>query len=185
MSNNPPDETTLLSRAARSDPEAIASLYDQYAPRIYSYIYHRLNDPDVAEDLTAQVFLRMIEALDTERGWHSSFSGWLYRIAHNLVIDYYRRRTRAAYSSLEDSPNLPAIGGDPYYAATMKLENDILLRAVNELTEEQAQVITLRFLEGLSIAEVASAMDNTDGAIKALQYRAVASLRRLVGDVLL
>lgn len=175
----------MVERAARCDPDAIAFLYDKYAPKIYSYVYHRLSDPIAAEDLTAQVFLRMIEALQTDKGWRTSFSGWIFRIAHNLIIDYYRKRSQASFTDIDDSPHLPAHEGDPYTVAATLLDNATLLRAVNELTEEQAQVISLRFLEGLSIAEVALAMDKTEGAIKALQYRAVASLRRLlVGDLL-
>ncbi|MBX7232984.1 MAG: sigma-70 family RNA polymerase sigma factor [Caldilineales bacterium] len=186
MSQIPPDEVTVVERAALSDPEAIASLYDRYAPRIYSYIYHRLSDPITAEDLTGQTFLRMIEALRSDRGWRTSFSGWLFRIAHNLVIDHYRRRSQADFSDLDDFPNIPAhdAEADPYKAAAAILDSDALVRAINELTEEQAQVITLRFLEGYSITEVAVLMDKTEGAIKALQYRAVASLRRLMlGDL--
>lgn len=184
MSQVPPDEVTLVERAAHSDPEAIASLYDLYAPRIYNYIYHRLSDPITAEDLTGQTFLRMIEALRSDRGWRSSFSGWLFRIAHNLVIDHYRRRSQAEFSDLDDFPNIPAHDSDPYKAAAAILDSDALVRAINELTEEQAQVIALRFLEGYSITEVAAFMDKTEGAIKALQYRAVASLRRIMlGDI--
>lgn len=184
LSQVPPDEVTLVERAARSDPEAIASLYDRYAPRIYSYIYHRLSDPVTAEDLTGQTFLRMIEALRSDRGWRTSFSGWLFRIAHNLVIDHYRRRSQAEFSDLEDFPNIAALDSDPYRAAAAILDSDALLRAINELTEEQAQVIALRFLEGYSITEVAVLLDKTEGAIKALQYRAVASLRRtMLGDI--
>ena len=175
----------MVERAARSDPEAIASLYDLYAPKIYSYIYHRLSDPTAAEDLTGQTFLRMIEALRSDRGWRTSFSGWLFRIAHNLVIDYYRRRSQAELSDIEDFPNIPALDSDPYKAATAMLDSDALLRAIHELTEEQAQVVALRFLEGYSITEVAILLDKTEGAIKALQYRAVASLRRMMlGDLL-
>jgi RNA polymerase sigma-70 factor (ECF subfamily) len=180
MSSSPADEVTLVERAAQSDPDAIASLYDRYAPKIYSYIYHRLNDPLLAEDLTGQVFLRMLEALRSERGWHSSFSGWLFRIAHNLLIDHYRRRSQAGFVDIEDMPHLPAQDADPHQVAVAHLESKALLEALHRLTEEQAQVITLRFLEGYSIQEVAFLMEKSEGAIKALQYRAVNNLRRLL-----
>ena len=169
-----------MERAAICDPEAIASLYDLYAPKIFSYIYHRLSDPNVAEDLTAQVFLRMIEAIETEKGWRTSFSGWIYRIAHNLVVDHYRKRSRAEFSNIDDTPNIPARRGDPYQTTAALLDSDELIRAINLLTEEQAQVISLRFLESLTITEVAEIMDKSEGSIKALQYRAVASLRRIM-----
>ena len=180
LSRSPPDEARLVSRAALGDPDAIASLYDLYAPKIYNYIYHRTSDTVTAEDLTGQVFLRMMEALQNGRGWRTSFSGWLYRIAHNLVVDYYRKRGQVNFTTIDDTPNIPAGNGDPYKVAAASLDSDVLLRAINQLTEEQAQVVTLRFLEGYSIAEVAAIMEKTDGAIKALQYRGVATLRRIM-----
>ncbi len=180
MSRPPSDEATLVQRAATSDPEAIGALYDMYAPKIYTYIYHRTSDPIAAEDLTGQVFLRMIESVRAGRGWRTSFSGWLYRIAHNLVVDLYRKRGQVSYTTIEDAPNIPAGDGDPFKHAAARLDSDVLFRAINQLTEEQAQVVTLRFLEGYSITEVATIMEKTDGAIKALQYRGVASLRRIM-----
>ena len=177
-----PDEAKLLARASLGDPDAIASLYDLYASRIYNYIYRRTSDPVTAEDLTGQVFLRMIEALRSGKGWRTSFSGWLYRIAHNLVVDLYRKRSQVNYTPIDDTPHIVSGADDPYKVAASRLDNDVLLRAINQLTDEQAQVVTLRFLEGYSIAEVANIMDKTDGAIKALQYRGVASLRRLMSS---
>ena len=181
-SRTTPDEAKLVARASLGDPDAIASLYDLYASRIYSYIYRRTSDPVTAEDITGQVFLRMIEALRSGKGWRTSFSGWLYRIAHNLVVDLYRRRGQVNYTPLDDTPHIASGTDDPYKVAASRLDSDVLLRAINQLTEEQAQVVTLRFLEGYSITEVAGIMDKTDGAIKALQYRGVASLRRIMSS---
>ena len=180
LSVSPTDEAALVDRAAQRDPGAIASLYDLYAPKIYSYLYHRVSDQTLAEDLTGQVFLQMIEAVRTERGWRTSFSGWLFRIAHNLVIDHYRKRAHANFTDLDDSPNIAATNDDPFATAVAVLDSDALLRAINELTGEQAQVITLRFLEGYNVAEVAELMDKSEGAIKALQYRAISNLRRIM-----
>jgi len=182
ISLSTPDEAKLVARASLGDPDAVASLYDIYASRIYSYIYRRTSDPVTAEDLTGQVFLRMLEALRNGKGWRTSFSGWLYRIAHNLVVDLYRKRGQVKYTTIDDTPNLAASDSDPYRVAASRLDSDVLLRAINQLTDEQAQVVTLRFLEGYSIAEVADIMDKTDGAIKALQYRGVASLRRIMSN---
>lgn len=172
----------MVERAAQNDRQAIADLYDLYAPKIYNYIYHRTSDPVLAEDLTGQVFLRMLEALRSGKGWRSSFSGWLYRIAHNLVVDMYRKRGQIKYTNLDDSPNIPAGNGDPFTTAAARIDSDVLQRAINQLTEEQAQVITLRFIEGYNISEVATMLDKTEGAIKALQYRGVASLRRIMSQ---
>jgi RNA polymerase sigma-70 factor (ECF subfamily) len=170
----------LLERARAYDLAALAEVYDQYESKIFSYVYHRVGNAAVAQDLTSQVFLRVLEAIQNERAWRSSFSGWLYRIAHNLVIDHYRRQGRATQVDLDDLPSLVAKTEDPERAAERALMMDGLRSAINRLTEEQAQVVSLRFLEGLSIAETADAMDKTEGAIKALQYRAVMSLRRMM-----
>jgi RNA polymerase sigma-70 factor (ECF subfamily) len=174
------EQQALLDRAAQADPAALADLYDQYANRIYSYVYHRVGNADLAEDLTGQVFMRMLEAIRTGRGWQTSFSGWLYRIAHNLVIDHYRRGHRATFVDIEDTTTLKATTGDPLRAVEARLNNERVRAALSQLTEEQAQVIVLRFLEEQSIAEVAAAMDKTEGAIKALQYRAILALRRVI-----
>jgi RNA polymerase sigma-70 factor, ECF subfamily len=175
-----PNEQGLLERASRADPEALGALYDQYVDRIYNYIYHRVGQADLAEDLTAQVFARMLEAIREGRAWRTSFSGWIYRIAHNLVIDHYRRRGRASFVELEEALPIAADEADPLRKVEARLESEHLRAALAKLTEEQAEVIALRFLDEFSIAEVASMMNKTEGAIKALQYRAVLALRRVM-----
>ena len=175
------EQQALLDRAAKADPAALGMLYDQYVDKIYSYIYHRVRSADIAEDLTAQVFVRMLEAVRSGRPWQTSFSGWLYRgSAHNLVIDSYRRNGRAAFVDVDDVTYLKATDGDPLSQPRPKSRWIAFVKALGSLTEEQVQVVTLRFLEDLSITEVAGIMDKTEGAIKALQYRAVLSLRRVM-----
>ncbi len=174
------EDAKLLNEAKAFDAAALSTIYDRYEGRIYSYVYHRVGDAQVAEDLTAQVFLRMLEAIQNENAWQSSFSGWLYRIAHNLVIDHYRRRARLTHISLDEVPVLLAENMDPQQTAERRLQGERVRRAINRLTEEQAQIVSLRFLEGLSIAEVADITGKTEGAVKALQYRALTSLRRLL-----
>ncbi len=173
------EQKAVLELASQADPAALAALYDQYNARIYTYIYHRVGQVELAEDLTGQVFMRMLEAVRTGRPWRTSFSGWLYRIAHNLVIDHYRRRDRAYFVDLEDA-DPASIEAEPFNAIEARLDGERLQAALGRLTDDQAEVITLRFLEGLSIADVASIMEKTEGAIKALQYRAVLALRRVV-----
>jgi len=175
-----PDQQALLERASRAEPAALGEVYDQYADRIYAYIYRRVGQAEVAEDLTGQVFMRMLEAVRRGQGWRSSFSGWLYRIAHNLVIDYYRRRGRVTLVDIDEAAPIRATHGDPVRSTESLLSREQLRAALFQLTEEQAQVITLRFMEERSIAEVADLMDKTEGAIKALQYRAVLALRRVM-----
>lgn len=173
-------EVELLERARVFDEAALGEIYDRYEERIFAYIYRRIGDPTLAEDLTAQVFLKMLEAIRKEKAWNSSFSGWLYRIAHNLVIDQYRKRGRATYMSIDDAPDLVTKEEGPAQTAERQFDADNLRKAIDRLTEEQASVVSLRFLEGYSITEVATLLEKTEGAIKALQYRAVSNLRRLL-----
>jgi len=173
-------EDELLKSAANFDETALGELYDRYEGRIYSYIYRRTGDRALAEDLTAQVFLKMLEAIRGGKGWHSSFSGWLYRIAHNAVIDFYRQRDRQPQVDLEDAATVVASDNNPVVIAETNMDATRLRSAIARLTDEQAEVISLRFLEGYSISEVATMMDKTEGSIKALQYRAVATLRQLL-----
>ena len=179
------DEEQLLTKAMQFDDAALGELYDRYEARIYGYIYRRTGDQILAEDLTAQVFLKMLESIRDQKAWHSSFSGWLYRIAHNLVVDTYRRKGRHSAVDLEDVPQTAAESQNPEETVEQTLDAERLRSAIRRLTDEQAEVVSLRFLEGYSIAEVAGMMNRTEGAIKALQYRAVATLRTLLYDQML
>ena len=134
----------------------------------------------LAEDLTSQVFLKMLESIRDQKAWRSSFSGWLYRIAHNLVIDHYRRKGRQHAVELDDTTPLTAERKSLESQVEQSLDAERLRAAIRRLTEEQAEVVSLRFLEGYSISEVAAMMNRSEGAIKALQYRAVATLRTLM-----
>ncbi len=179
------DEEQLLAKAMQFDDAALGELYDRYEARIYGYIYRRTGDQVLAEDLTAQVFLKMLESIRDQKAWRSSFSGWLYRIAHNLVVDTYRRKGRHGAVDLEDVPQTAAESQNPEETVEQTLDAERLRSATRRLTDEQAEVVSLRFLEGYSIAEVAGMMNRTEGAIKALQYRAVATLRTLLYDQML
>lgn len=175
-------EEELLAAAMQYNSAALGEVYDRYEAKIYSYIYRRTGDQSLAEDLTAQVFLKMLESIRNRKAWQSSFSGWLYRIAHNLVIDHYRRRDRQSTIDLEDAPSLASDLEDPVETAEMNIDAERLRAAIRRLTDEQAEVVSLRFFEGYSIAEVATFTNRTEGAIKALQYRAVATLRTMLYD---
>ena len=182
------EEDWLLERAKELDPAALAVIYDRYAPRIHNYICWQLggkgtlSEHMTAEDLTAEVFLRMLKAIREDKSWKTSFSGWLYRIAHNLAVDHFRQRSRAPRVSLEDAPPLSASDGDPVQITENRLTQERLCLAMQRLTGDQARVMTLRFLEGLSISEVASIMNRSEGSVKGLQYRAAVALRRLLSS---
>ena len=184
-------ETILLKRAQAYEEQAIAELYDHYAPRIYSYLYRRVHDAQLAEDLTSDVFVRVLQALQSEQFWHTSFRAWLYRIAHNQVIDYYRQQTRQQeqmpqlpleeHLETTDAENViadPTADIDTQHAAQDAAQE--LEAALNRLTPEQQQVLILRFGEQMKTQEVADVMQKTNGAIEALQHRALATLRRML-----
>ncbi|MGQ9682645.1 MAG: sigma-70 family RNA polymerase sigma factor [Anaerolineae bacterium] len=171
-------DTGLLKRVQEYDPSALGEIYDCYAGRIYSYLYYRLGDAHLAEDLTGTVFLKMLEAIHGDKSWNVSFSGWLYRIAHNLVVDHYRRGRQDQCVVLDE--RVAAREQDPFQVVQERLDSERLRKAISRLTDEQALVVTLKFAEGLSNAEVAEIMGKTEGAIKSLQFRAMASLRRIL-----
>jgi RNA polymerase sigma-70 factor (ECF subfamily) len=177
-------EEVLLAAAMQFDEMALGELYDRYEAKIFNYIYRRTGDEALAEDFTAQVFLRMLESIRDQKAWHSSFSGWLYRIAHNLVIDHYRRKGRQGTVDIDEAAPTTSEEHDPEVTVEQTLDAERLRAAIRRLTDEQAEVVSLRFLEGYSISEVAAMMNRTEGAIKALQYRAVATLRTLLYEQL-
>jgi RNA polymerase sigma-70 factor (ECF subfamily) len=174
------NERNLLERAKQYDEAALGELYDHYAPRIYAYIYRRVSDAHLAEDLTSDVFVRVMQAIQSERFWHTSFQAWLYRIAHNLVADHYRRQPSA--TELELDERLVAAEDDPVAAVAERFSHRRLRAAISRLTSDQQQVLALRFGEGMTAREVARVMDKSVGAIEALQHRALAALRRVLEE---
>jgi RNA polymerase sigma-70 factor (ECF subfamily) len=172
------NERTLIEQAKQYDEAALGELYDGYAPRIYAYIYRRVGDAHLAEDLTSDVFVRVIQAIQSERFWHTSFHAWLYRIAHNLVADHYRRQPLAAELELDE--RLVAAEDDPASAVAERLSRRRLRAAISHLTPDQQQVLALRFGEGMTARDAAEVMDRSTGAIEALQHRALTALRRVL-----
>jgi RNA polymerase sigma-70 factor (ECF subfamily) len=172
------DEQILLDRAKAYDPEALSELYDRYAPRMYAYIYRRVSDAALAEDMTSELFLRVLRAIRNEHVWRDSFTAWLYRIAHNLVIDVYRRRPPPSIP-LDDMPSLSA-EDDPADQVDEATGRERLQAAIHHLTPDQQQVLALRYGEGLTARETASIVHKTTGAVEALQRRALAALRRIL-----
>jgi RNA polymerase sigma-70 factor (ECF subfamily) len=170
-------EKRLLEQARAFDEEALAKLYDQYAPRVYAYLYRRVQDAQLAEDLTGEVFLRVLQAIRSERSWHTSFRAWLYRIAHNLVVDHYRRQPPEPVIALEGQPIASGVDEDPEALLAEQASRQRLWEALHRLTPDQQQVIALRFGEQLTAREVAEVMGKSVGAVEALQHRALASLR--------
>jgi RNA polymerase sigma-70 factor (ECF subfamily) len=172
------DEQTLLERAQAFDEDALGKLYDEYAPPIYAYLYRRVQDAQLAEDLTSEVFVRVLQAIRARRLWKTSFQGWLYRIAHNLVVDHYRKQPATPVLELDE--DLVADQKDLDSAVAERLSRQRLRSAIRWLTPEQQQVLALRFGQQLSAPEVGDVMGKSVSAVEALQHRALGALRRIL-----
>jgi RNA polymerase sigma-70 factor (ECF subfamily) len=174
------EEANLVAQAKRGDEAAIGQLYRQYAPGIYGYVVSRIREPAVADDLTSEVFVRALEGLSRFEYRGISLSAWLYRIAHDRLVDHFRRQAREPTLPLDDE-FLPAQEG-------LEQEVDVRLRiqqlrgAMEKLTAEQHQVILLRFISGLKLQEIAYVMDKSTAAVKMLQLRALTRLKHLVAQ---
>ena len=171
------DERLLLERARKYDPEALGEIHDGYSEKIYCYIYRYLGEARLAEDLTAEVFLKLLEAIKASKGPRTHLSAWLYRVAHNLVVDHFRRPQG---ESLPLEEGLVAAPENVTVAVEKKLAQQQLRAAISHLTSDQQQVIVLKFIEGLSNAEVGQVLGKTEGAVKSLQHRALAALQRIM-----
>ena len=167
---------SLVARAKGGDSEAFGRLYDRFAGGVYRYAIIRLREPADAQDLVQRVFLRVIEALPTFEQRGAPFGAWLFRIARNAVIDIERgRRPMAPIDALAEHWDTR-----PGPAQLMDLEADraAIRAALDTLTAEQREVVVLRFFAGLTPGEVASVMGKREGSVRALQFRALAALRR-------
>jgi RNA polymerase sigma-70 factor (ECF subfamily) len=170
------DDRLLIERVRRGDQDAARALYERYFDRIYNYVYARLGRVQDAEDLAIDTMTRSLTRLDLFHDQGVAFSSWVYRIAHNATIDHYRRQGKATMVPLEDA-TLPQ-SADPSEVALEQLSNDELRAAMRELTEEQQQVLILRFFQDLTAGQVAEIIGKSVGAVQALQHRALASLER-------
>jgi len=167
----------LVQRAGQRDRAAFAALYDQFLGPVYRYVFYRIGNRADAEDLSEQVFLQAWAAIDRFRWQGKPFLAWLYALAHNLVIDW-RRRAKPAQSLDDDEYPLDPESPSAARAITQWLDAELLAAAIGQLTPEQAQVINLKFIEGFDTSQVARLMDKREGTIRALQLRALQSLRR-------
>jgi RNA polymerase sigma-70 factor (ECF subfamily) len=170
-----PDEHSLLVRAHELEEEALAEIFDTYYRRLYRYIYHHTCHVQTAEDLTARVFHRLLEALHRGTGPKRHLKPWLFRVAHNLVIDDGRRRHHTETPLYERF--LP-VSSDFEAATDQAIAIQHIQMALGSLTTGQRSVIILHFLEGLEYREIAQILNSTIGAVKALQNRGLAALRR-------
>ena len=170
--------TDLVDQARKGNSEAAGMLYEQYYQSIYRYLYYWTGDSNAAEDLTGEVFLKMVKGLSTYQGLENTFKSWLYQIARNLAIDHYRQNVRRPQVPITD--DIPTHHDNPETAAAFSIERATLRKALLKLNGEQRDVILLRFIEGLPIQEVCQMMKKSDNAVKGLQRRALENLRLLL-----
>jgi RNA polymerase sigma-70 factor (ECF subfamily) len=178
---DPGSEPQDLKGLRRLDPEAITRIHNRYFPMVYRYARFRLSDEGLAEDVAAEAFTRLLEYSHAGKGPHDSVRGWLMRTTSNLVNDFYRLHYTRTTEDL--SEHLPTELPDPPALAELQEEKNALYRALTMLTVEQQHVLALRFGSGFSLAETADALGKKANAIKALQFRAIAALRREMGVV--
>ena len=170
---------SLVERAQAGDGGAFGELYEQFAPEIFRYLLRHLNGRrESAEDLTEEVFLKVLERLGSYQFRGLPFSAWLYRIARNHMIDHLRSRPRQIISSLDQAPEIPEKKAEQMLDRS--LDRHELTYALDRLTSDQRHVVTLRFLDGFTTAETAEIMGKTEDAVKKLQARGLVQLRRII-----
>jgi len=171
-------EEQLVQRAVNGDREAFTQIYDLHFNKIYRYIYVKVHSQAEAEDLTQDVFIKAYEGVRSYKWRDLPFTSWLFRIAHNRVIDHIRKVSKEKKASLEEAGAISS--GDPVYMTEQNFEIHQLKEALKHLPDAQREVATMRFISELSIAEVALSLGKSEGTVKALQFNAIASLRKLL-----
>jgi RNA polymerase sigma-70 factor (ECF subfamily) len=176
------EEQDTLLRASKGDLEAFGVLYEKYVERIFNYVYYRTGNVHDAEDLTARVFYRALHHIHTYTDRGVPFSAWLYRIAHNLVANWHRDRSRHQEIPLSDAPTIHYKGEPPEVALMQTQERDALLRLIRQLPSERQHLLILKFLEHMSNAEIGETMGRSEGAVKSLYHRTLLALRDELED---
>jgi len=175
------DEQTLLAKARSLDQEALGQIHDSYYEAIYRYLVYRVGNQQVAEDLTSEVFIRLLSALRDHTAPEKTLRGWLYGVAFRVASDYHRKQYRRKNVELSDT--IPSGVADPLDSVADKVTWQQVKVAIASLTDAQREVIALRFGNEMPIRDVAELLGKTEGAVKQLQARALASLARMLKEV--
>lgn len=171
----------LVERAQAGDRDAFADIYKRLAPKVYSYLYHHTNGrTHVAEDLAEEVFVKVLEKLANYQNRGLPFASWVYRIAHNHLVDYFRTLPKQGLVSIDNCYHLVESRAEKTLDET--LTHSELAKALKHLTDDQRRVIVLRFLQGMNIVETARTIGKTEDAVKKLQARGLMALRRILGE---
>ena len=175
-----PIEAVLIEQAIDGDGDAFTRLYDIYVERVYRHIYYRVSVPTDVEDLTQEVFIRAWRSIGRYKPGKSPFLAWLYTIARNLIIDYYRTKGREHTAPMEEIDRSTGGQSDPQIDSMLDL--DAVRRLLAKLPGDQQQVLLLRFAEGRDYEEVAAYLNKSQGAVRGIQLRALRRLRRLLEE---
>jgi RNA polymerase sigma-70 factor (ECF subfamily) len=175
----------LVRRAQDGDAEGFGLLYDQYVDVVYRFLYHRVGDRTTAEDLTSETFVRALRRIDSLSFQGHDVGAWLVTIARNIVLDHVKSSRYRLEVSTADMRDADRATDGPEEAVFQRLTSAALMAGVQQLSDDQRECLVLRFLQGLSVAETAAAMGKKDGAVKALQHRAVRRLASLLPEGLL
>jgi RNA polymerase sigma-70 factor (ECF subfamily) len=172
------NESSELEGLRSLDPRTITSIHNRYYPEVYRFARYRIGNEHTAEDIAGEVFVRLLEASQSGHGPHTNLRGWLIGTTSNMVNDYFRKHYRRPVDELNE--NILSENNDPHMIVEANDERRRITDAIQQLTYEQQQVITLRFGNDYSLEETASIMGKNANAIKALQFRALSALRRVV-----
>jgi RNA polymerase sigma-70 factor (TIGR02952 family) len=178
----PVDVWALVHRAQEGDAEAFGQLYDHYVTLVHRYAYHRVGDRTTAEDITSETFLRALRRIDSLSFQGRDVGAWLVTIARNIIFDHVKSSRYRLEVTTADMRDADKATDGPEDAVVAMLTNRQVLECVRQLNPEQQECIVLRFLHGLSVSETAEIMGKKDGAIKALQHRAVRRLAALLPE---
>lgn len=176
------EERKLVELAKENDEQAFAKLYDLYFDKIYRYIVIKIGDRTEAEDMTQQVFLNALKSISSFKWKNVPFSSWLYRIAHNKIVDHLRKKSRQTMTDIEET--IVIDNADTHKTTELKMDIEQLSVAMKGLTSLQREVISLRFTADMPIAQVAKTMGKSEGAVKALQHSAIRALRKTLSGVM-
>ena len=171
------EELDLVQRARQGEQEAFAQLYENHFDKIFRYVVLKIRNQAEAEDMTQQVFIKAYESIGSYQSQGVPFTAWLFRIAHNQMVDYVRKQSKRQTVPLDESLQIMD-DCDVEHEVETKIEMEKVVLATAKLTKAQREVISLRFAGGLSITEAAKTMRKSEGAIKALQHSAILSLRK-------
>lgn len=167
----------LLERANKMEPQALAQIHDRYYPVVYRYVRYRLDNDQVVEDISSDVFLRLLDHLHRQKGPIHDLRAWLLGTASHLVNDHLRHKYRRPTENIDEQEWIPS-NDDLHHTAERNENRNAVREAMKHLTREQQHVLALRFSQGFSIEETAQSMNKTTGAIKVLQFRALAAVRK-------